>query len=142
MTDFFIFSIKSTQCTDKYSKKNVRWWCFFPVFWCTIKPQNQNVISEHFLCRKHISQSFSNFLISNACLYHFLVQFLSSQYKSNCPEMRSQSFPVSEISHFWYIRTWGRKIAIASVFQSGYTFSTLHRFYRENKKKSVILYML
>ena len=55
--------------------------------------------------------------------------------KSKCPEMRSQSFPVSEISHFWYIRTWGRKIAIASVFQSGYTFSTLHRFYRQNKKK-------
>ena len=122
MTDFFICSIKSPQCTDKYSKKNFT--NDFPSL-CFDVPKASNFTSgglqnretkdrrlgaivtsfqDFKLREKQISPTFSYFLINNALLYHFLANWLAQNKNMTeksvfreawSPEMTSPSFPVS-----------------------------------------------
>ena len=123
MTDFFICSIKSPQCTDKYSKK-VFCHSDFP-FPCFDAPQALNFTSGGVQNRetknrrlgtivtsfqdskpreKQISPTFTYFVVNNALLYHFLVYWLAHNKKMTkksvlreawSPELTSQLFPVS-----------------------------------------------
>ena len=122
---FFICSIKSRQCTDKYSKISH----FFstaiflsrvlmyqkrqislPVGYKTTRRKNRRLgtyvtsFQDFKLREKQISATFSYFLINNALFYHFLANWLAQNKKmteksvfheARSPEMTSQSFPVS-----------------------------------------------
>ena len=107
---------------------------------------------------KQISPTFSYFLITNALLYHFLANWLAHNKKMTeksvlregwSPELTSQSFPVS---CFWCLgfvphRKWnltllahqntGKENCYRKKFFAT-LISTLERFNRANKKKSVI----
>ena len=107
---------------------------------------------------KQISPTFSYFLINNALLYHFLANWLAHNKKMTeksvfreawSPELTSQSFPVP---CFWcrgFVphRNW--KLTLLAhqntgkencyrIFFFATLISTLGRFNRANKKKSVI----
>ena len=117
MTDFFICSIKSPQCTDKNSKKKSieifrprvltyqKGEISLPVEYKTARLR---MIVTSFqdlkLLEKQISPTFSYFPINNALLYHSLAKWLTLNKKmieksvfreASSPEMTSQSFPAS-----------------------------------------------
>ena len=119
---FFICSIKSPQCTDKYSKKvfSIAIFLFrvlmyqkhqisLPVGYKT-ETKNRGLgtiatsIEDSKPRKKQSSPTFSHFLINNALLYHFLANWLAHNKKMTeksvfreawSSELTSQSFPVS-----------------------------------------------
>ena len=172
----FIRSIKSSQCTDKYSKKVFS----IAIFLSRVLLYQKHQISLLVGCKTARSKTGdwerlwrqfrtpslaknrflrrSYFLINNALLYHFLANSLAHNKKMTeksvfreawSPELTSQSFPVS---CFWcrgFVphRKWNltllahqntgkenryRKKFFATLI------STLGRFNRANKTKSVI----
>ena len=153
---FFICSIKSPQCTEK---KNKKVFCHsdFP-FPCFDAPQALNFTSggvqnretknrrlgtivtsilDSKPCEKQISSTFSYFLINNALLYHFVANWLAHNKKMTeksvfrkawTPELTSQSFLAS---CFLNENRYRKKFFATFI-------STLGRFNRANRKKSVI----
>ena len=115
VTDFFVCSIKSPQCTDKYSKKNLD--SDFPSLsnFTSGGVQNRETKNRRLGTivtsfqdskprEKQISPTVTYFLINNTPLDHFLVNWLAHKKKMTeksvfceawSPEMTSQSFPVS-----------------------------------------------
>ena len=107
---------------------------------------------------KQISPMFSYFLINNALLYHFLANWLADNKKMTeksvfreawSPELTSQSFPVSCFWSRGFVphRKWNLMLLVhqntGKENRYGKNFfailiSTLGRFNRANKKKSVI----
>ena len=104
--------------------------------------------------KKQISLAFSHVLINNALLYHSLANWLAHNKKmteksvflwglefwNDVTIVPSVLFWVSRfctspevIWHFWYIKTWGRKIAIEKICFA-ILISTLGRFNQANKK--------
>ena len=133
----FICSIKSPQCTDKCSKKNFSTAIFLPrvltyqkrqislpVGYKTAGPKTGDWqrLWRHFRtpslpAKKQISPTVTYFLINNALLCRFLVNWLAHNKKKTeksvfrkawSPEMTSQSFPVSYFSSRGFVphRKW------------------------------------
>ena len=117
MTDFFICSIKSPQCTERNNKKyfdsDFPSLCFdepkrqisLPAGYKTARPGNDcDLISGLKLLGKQIFPTFPYFLLNSALLYHFLANLFAHNqktteksvfHKASSPKITSLSFPVS-----------------------------------------------